>query len=966
MSCYHQNQSINCAMQSLIFVILRIEKILITNQHPKWTVIQCMSIKHSSNTHENHKVNTNRKYFNVRMNHGSEFGNCVFTQINVLFTYHDPPFAFVAKTIIVKKNFNSLTVHVMAEPKQELEKLKQELERLKQENNALKESNKSIYSISKKWISDNAATAVSGQVIDSILDEIDAKEEKKEAPQTQPNPNVYWVRIGNELAVYETTRIKEMILSGELTRELHGERLLCLAAWYGAGDVIDTIKMHWKGITPAMYEAGIAKAEKAGNFHCANQLYFGKMGKEAKANSMAILERIKREKAVNDFLCKQNDKSYLEETLAKVLSAIEKRQPFSQDMLSLVWEYCWHYREPRKDILESKLWKTIADQMTDIIQNMQTMQRDFLWLVSWLLHSVIFYIEIDGKPLFERANEIVNTKINIEATGRLNAIMMELKTNEKGKQWDELQAYGMEDDFVMVSDQEEEKEEVEAAPRRPDVRQDTTEHPLKPEYNEHALRRLNAVIGKSGVNMIDHYNETVYLGQLHMKNAILNDDFQHSVEQLLLDMKAEDKSFEYAYKAGPIKKLERCLTKIDTKYIDAKFPSSGQILDIARCTIILQDMPTMLKTLRILEEKIGNGEGHNIEGVLRKKNLFRDYSFKNPGYCDVKLNVEVFSKSVESIAIVAEIQVMVQFMNTFKKEISHKLYQIQRQQEHFEKMTKISKKLTEFEPNFTAILAKGKVKDLCKFMIERMLDTNLVINYRFKNKSNIFHAIFRFDNIEIYKYLTRPGQAVPVTDKLLREKFEEKDGRGSRTFYELLKSNAQQLIQLMCEKFPDLIINFKDERTHLRAIHYASYKGNPELLDFVFAHAPKDPEKLDELIMATENDGTTVMQWAANKGMLFAMKRLWNNASAKSTKKEMLFGEQRRGRTAFYYTCVGNHVEHAEWLLSLCENDEERAKMIHHKLKTGQSFYDHMVKANTFPSMIKRLKAWMKKYPLQS
>eukprot|EP01083_Nonionella_stella_P075265 204536_1 len=459
---------------------------------------------------------------------------------------------------------------------------------------------------------------------------------------------------------------------------------------------------------------------------------------------MAILERIKRENAVNEFLCKKNDKSYLEETLTKVLNAIEKRLPFSQDMLSLSWEYCWHYRDTKEDILESKLWKTIAQQMLDIIGNMQTMQRDFLWLTSWLLHSVIFYIEIDGRPLFERANEIVNTNINKEATGRLSAIMMELKTNDNGKQWDDLQAYGLEDDFVMVSDQEEEEKTESTPPRRPDVRQDTTEHPLKPEYNEHALRRLNAVIGKAGANMIDHYNETVYLGQLHMKNTILNDDFQHSVEHCYFISKRK-----------------------------------------------ISHLNTMMKALQIIEGKISKGEGYNIKRVLRKKNLFREYSFENPAYFDVKLNVEVFRKSVESISIVAEVQVMVPFMNTFKKEVSHKLYQIQRQQEHFEKMTKISKKLTEFEPNFTAILATGKVRDLCKYMIEHIMDTQFVINYRFQNKANIFHAIFRFDNIAIYKYLTRPGQSVPVTDKVLRAKFAEKDGRGSHTFYELLKSNSK-------------------------------------------------------------------------------------------------------------------------------------------------------------------------------
>eukprot|EP00483_Globobulimina_turgida_P003951 UN03959 len=239
-------------------------------------------------------------------------------------------------------------------------------------------------------------------------------------------------------------------------------------------------------------------------------------------------------------------------------------------------------------------------------------------------------------------------------------------------------------------------------------------------------------------------------------------------------------------------------------------------------------------------------------------------------------------------------------------------------------------------------------------MIEHIMDTQFVLNYRFENKANIFHAIFRFDNIEIYKYLTRASQSPPVSDDLLRAKFAEKDGRKSTPFYELLKSNSKQMIELLCGKFPDLILNFFDPRTHLKTIHYASYKGNAKLLDFVFEHAPKDKAELDELMMSTENDGTSVMHWAANKGMLFAMKKLWKHASCPSTKKEMLFGQQRRGRTPFCYTMFGNHVEAAEWLLSKCENDDEKRKMIHHKLKNGQSFYDHMVKVNTFPSMVKR------------
>eukprot|EP00488_Nonionellina_sp_1-RS-2012_P002577 TRINITY_DN5013_c0_g1_i1.p1 TRINITY_DN5013_c0_g1~~TRINITY_DN5013_c0_g1_i1.p1 ORF type:complete len:131 (-),score=32.07 TRINITY_DN5013_c0_g1_i1:102-494(-) len=130
-----------------------------------------------------------------------------------------------------------------------------------------------------------------------------------------------------------------------------------------------------------------------------------------------------------------------------------------------------------------------------------------------------------------------------------------------------------------------------------------------------------------------------------MKNAILNDAFQSSVERLLLDLKKKDPSFDYVYKAGPIKKIERCLTKIDTKYIDAKFPSASNILDIARCTLIFNDMPMMLNALKDIEDIIQNGGGYSVRSIVRKKNLFREYNFDNPQYCDVKLNVEVWQKA---------------------------------------------------------------------------------------------------------------------------------------------------------------------------------------------------------------------------------------------------------------------------------------------------------------------------------
>eukprot|EP01084_Bolivina_argentea_P025117 46732_1 len=363
----------------------------------------------------------------------------------------------------------------MTERNEEIERLKKELNRLKSENASLIRANK-MHNISRD-------IDITSEQFDSILSEIDEKEKQtSKTSHMEPTANVYWVGLQNDMAVHKTDKVKQMIINGELNAEKHGMRLICQAAHNGCADIIDTIKMYWKCVTPKMYDTAIITAEKRGNFHIANQLYFAKIGKEAKQHVIKMLEKLKRDKSVNDYLCKSKHIPFLELTLQNVIEALELRNPFSADMLSLAWHYCWYYRKNRSDI--------------------------------------------------------------------------------------------------------------------------------------------------------------------------------------------------------------------------------------------------------------------------------------------------------------------------------------------------------------------------------------------------------------------------------------------------------------------------------------------------VFKHAPTDPDKLDALCMAKENDGTTVFHWAANKGMLFAMKLLWKKVSNVKTKEEMLFGEQKRGRTPFYYTCVGNHMTAANWLLSLCKNDKERAKMVHHKLKNELTIYEHMVQENTFPSVTKQVEDWMKLYPL--
>eukprot|EP01084_Bolivina_argentea_P025116 46731_1 len=327
----------------------------------------------------------------------------------------------------------------MTERNEEIERLKKELNRLKSENASLIRANK-MHNISRD-------IDITSEQFDSILSEIDEKEKQtSKTSHMEPTANVYWVGLQNDMAVHKTDKVKQMIINGELNAEKHGMRLICQAAHNGCADIIDTIKMYWKCVTPKMYDTAIITAEKRGNFHIANQLYFAKIGKEAKQHVIKMLEKLKRDKSVNDYLCKSKHIPFLELTLQNVIEALELRNPFSADMLSLAWHYCWYYRKNRSDILDSKLWHVMSTQLEDIINNIQSKQRDFLWLTTWLLPCTIFYCQVNGKPLFERATDIVNRKANKEGAKRLNNIILKVQQNNEGKEWNDLQEYGIEDE----------------------------------------------------------------------------------------------------------------------------------------------------------------------------------------------------------------------------------------------------------------------------------------------------------------------------------------------------------------------------------------------------------------------------------------------------------------------------------------------------------------------------------------
>eukprot|EP01083_Nonionella_stella_P039281 106840_1 len=422
-------------------------------------------------------------------------------------------------------------------------------------------------------------------------------------------------------------------------------------------------------------------------------------------------------------------------------------------------------------ILSSALWKSIKKVCKEIIETGN--QRDWFWMKAFIIPSTIWFKKIgDDSYLYYELLKMVET----ESANELNNLETNLKRVQNGKQkeWNQLTTWDIPHDTIVLPEMMNRKNE-----RNPtggytysNVRQDNIPNGLQSRYKfsellEHSTSRFNAY-------KFYDYNE--YLPQLILLAQMVDNEFQKSVQNIFninkyslvgqienddannrinnemkydIEDGSELTSGSIKYKRGPVKLIERTKSKTDNDYGQERYPTTACCLDLNRCSLIFNDITTLLNALRLFANKVKYYQSGCIIGIVRVKNGFTEY-VKQTQYADIKLNVLI--KGVSN-NILGEVQFLLEDMMVFKHK-AHNLYSIERQKEYIQNsVSLILPSLNDSDKKMFIAAKQGNVNSLCELMVLNTKTHKDILKINKENHQTILHTICLLGHQDAFLFL---------------------------------------------------------------------------------------------------------------------------------------------------------------------------------------------------------------------
>ena len=159
----------------------------------------------------------------------------------------------------------------------------------------------------------------------------------------------------------------------------------------------------------------------------------------------------------------------------------------------------------------------------------------------------------------------------------------------------------------------------------------------------------------------------------------INNDFQTYIEEVV--------SRYGDYKAGPVKEVARCQSKLQQDYKYALYPKAARLVDLLRCSVSFN---TVEQLLAGFEEFMLHIERADVLELARVKNGFLEderAAGRKGAYRDIKVNViyhlQPEDDEAEDVSMICEVQfILNQYL--YEKKRNHKLYAILRDREFFD------------------------------------------------------------------------------------------------------------------------------------------------------------------------------------------------------------------------------------------------------------------------------------------
>jgi len=665
---------------------------------------------------------------------------------------------------------------------------------------------------------------VDSQLLSETFDEIDEQDRKYEelnladdgakveneddeyADDVPPKKKEFWTTLEQRIREGDTAHVKGLISSKELKMDEvneHGQTLLMLAAMHGQyelvatainlGADVDKIDTTHEKMTALKYsqekgfldieellqmnvlktQLGRRIEEESGHivrtngategFYKTLDTIFSDKGKadmvdnvKAAASKFALSE-----KYLNNMALNMRDE-VLEVILKVSVKSIEQRTAYSNDVLHIAYKFevDKEKRRPTETVLFRAIEKTVKEILSEVSN-----KRDWFWLQSYLLSSPIWYEKQNQKDpksahLWDLLFEWVEAETK-KQSGILSKPMRKIEESD-AMQWNTLISYG------------------KGSPEK--CRQDEMENGLEAELTIDEL--IQSVSLSASFNPIAHHNLQQYLTKLVMIGHEYDDHFQHAIQEMFeVDPGTwENKKLKLLYMRGPVKRLDRCLAKCQSDYRDEQFPSAAHVLDIIRCSLTFDDVPTMLEGMDFFKQQIESGK-FCVNRVMRIKNGFMEYKHDEATYTDIKFNVRVSVQGKEH-DFIAEVQFLFRRMLEYKK-IAHSLYSIERTREFMGNLTALLPIKRDWLKQLFIQSAKNNLTGFTDLMVtyglnyEQLLKTN-------QRRQSVLTPICAKNSSRILNYLMN---VVPKDSKMIRKMLVYVDGGESYPLRQAVEKN---------------------------------------------------------------------------------------------------------------------------------------------------------------------------------
>eukprot|EP01084_Bolivina_argentea_P093806 168656_1 len=526
----------------------------------------------------------------------------------------------------------------------EIYKLKQTVERLKEENSGLKKENVALI----------------------------------KAANPNQHDKDFWDNIYDKMKS-DPDYVRSLIKKKEVSmKEVDGKgrTILLIASYWGQYDIVQFLLNLGADIKHRDYKdkTAIDHARDGSYYHVEQLLLFNQMNANVGNKVQQTADIINEENSIIENIINQlsnydeTTKSFFKDTMIDIMTNIIKQKlAFSDVILNLCWEF-------ETDPLNSKLWTQLLDECKYIIQNGD--KKDWFWFKHFVLPSAIWFKEInttylhdekDEKDEMDEKEEKNNGKkknktylyyvllklVNKESDVQLNKLEENLNklASKNQAHWDALVKWDIEDQYSIV-------------------RQDSIPNGITAQYTDSQL--FEYASGSFNTHKFYDYNE--YLPQLVLLAQLVDDEFQKSVQNIFnidkhtrsshiqIDEKDESNTPNIEYSRGPVKLMTRARAKAVNDYVNEPFPTSACVLDLNRCSLIFNDISSLLAAIQLFINKVKFYQSGCIIGIVRDKNGFLEY-VKEVQYSDIKLNVLIKGKQRN---IIGEVQFLLFTMKMYK------------------------------------------------------------------------------------------------------------------------------------------------------------------------------------------------------------------------------------------------------------------------------------------------------------